>query len=98
VPRRRTSTRAERWSPALIIAGAGLGLILGPASTDAVNRAPSTSYSEVTGITQTGRNFGASLGLAMLGTILIAVIARLWFPRGRVAVVAEEELQLAVAG
>jgi fucose permease len=55
----------------IAIAGAGLGLILGPASTDAVNRAPSTSYSEVTGITQTSRNFGASLGLAVLGAILV---------------------------
>ena len=45
--------------------------MLGTASTDAVNRAPSTSYSEVTGITQTARNFGASLGLAVLGAILI---------------------------
>jgi len=56
----------------IIIAGGGMGLMLGPASTDAVNRAPSTSYSEVTGITQTARNFGASLGLAVLGAILIA--------------------------
>jgi len=53
------------------IAGGGIGLMLTPASTDAVNRAPSTSYSEATGITQTARNFGASLGLAVLGTILI---------------------------
>ena len=51
---------------------AGSALMLGPASTDAVNRAPSTNYSEVTGITQTVRNFGASLGLAVLGTILLA--------------------------
>jgi EmrB/QacA subfamily drug resistance transporter len=56
----------------IVLAGGGLGLMLGPASTDAVNRAPSTSYSEVTGITQTARNFGASLGLAVLGAILIA--------------------------
>jgi EmrB/QacA subfamily drug resistance transporter len=56
----------------IAIAGAGLGLMLGPASTDAVNRAPSTSYSEVTGITQTARNFGASLGLAVLGAVLIS--------------------------
>ncbi|HET6866840.1 MAG TPA: MFS transporter [Solirubrobacteraceae bacterium] len=55
----------------IAIAGGGLGLMLGPASTDAVNRAPRTSYSEVTGITQTARNFGASLGLAVLGAILI---------------------------
>jgi hypothetical protein len=56
----------------VILAGAGLGLMLGVASTDAVNRAPSTSYSEVTGITQTSRNFGASLGLAILGSVLIS--------------------------
>ena len=56
----------------IVLAGGGIGLMLGPASTDAVNRAPSTSYSEVTGITQTARNFGASLGLAVLGAILIS--------------------------
>jgi hypothetical protein len=56
----------------IIIAGAGVGLMLGPASTDALNRAPPDSYSEVTGITQTARNFGASLGLAVLGAILTA--------------------------
>ena len=56
----------------LIIAGAGVGMILGPVSTDALNRAAATAYSEVTGITQTARNLGASLGLAVLGTILIS--------------------------
>ncbi len=55
----------------VVLAGAGVGLVLGPASTDAVNRAPQTSYGEVTGITQTVRNFGGSLGLAILGTILV---------------------------
>ena len=55
-----------------MITGAGVGLLLGPASTDAVNRAPSTRYSEVTGITQTARNFGASVGLAVLGALLIS--------------------------
>jgi EmrB/QacA subfamily drug resistance transporter len=56
----------------LALAGAGMGLVLGPVSTDAVNRAPSTSYGEVTGITQTVRNFGASLGMAILGSVLIS--------------------------
>jgi EmrB/QacA subfamily drug resistance transporter len=60
-----------QW-PYVMLAGGGIGLMLGTASTDAVNRAPSTSYSEVTGITQTSRNFGASLGLAVLGAILIS--------------------------
>lgn len=55
----------------LAIAGAGMGLVLGPVSTDAVNRAARTSYGAVTGVTQTVRNFGGSLGMAVLGSILI---------------------------
>ena len=58
-----------QW-PYMVLAGAGVGLVLGPANTDAINRAPRTSYGEATGITQTVRNFGSSLGLAVLGTIL----------------------------
>ncbi|MDQ2700571.1 MAG: MFS transporter [Actinomycetota bacterium] len=54
----------------MVMAGAGVGLILGPVSTDAINRAPNTSYGEATGITQTVRNFAAAFGLAVLGTIL----------------------------
>ena len=53
------------------LAGAGLGLVLGPVSTDALNRAPDASYGEVTGITQTIRNLGASLGLAIMGSLFL---------------------------
>ena len=49
-----------------------MGLMLGPANTDAVNRASRLSYGEATGITQTVRNYSASLGLAILGTILVS--------------------------
>ncbi len=56
----------------IVIAGAGMGLMLGQANTDAVNRASRYSYGEATGITQTVRNYGASLGFAILGTILIS--------------------------
>jgi EmrB/QacA subfamily drug resistance transporter len=59
-----------QW-PFIVMAGVGMGLILGPASTDALNRVPPTSYGEATGIEQTVRNFGASLGLAIMGTVLI---------------------------
>jgi MFS family permease len=55
----------------VIVSGAGMGMLIGPANTDAVNRASSLSYGEATGITQTIRNFGASLGIAALGTILL---------------------------
>ncbi len=61
-------SKQQLW---VIVSGAGMGLMLGPANTDAVNRAGSLSYGEATGITQTIRNYGASLGLAALGTILL---------------------------
>jgi hypothetical protein len=56
----------------IVLAGAGMGFMLGPATTDAVNRASSLSYGEATGITQTVRNYSASLGLAILGTVLVS--------------------------
>ena len=58
----------------VVLAGAGMGLMLGTASTDAVNRASRFAYGEATGITQTIRNYSASLGLAILGTIQVSVL------------------------
>lgn len=60
----------SQW-PFMVLAGVGVGLVLSPANTDALNRVPRSRYGEATGITQTVRNFGASLGLAVLGTVLI---------------------------
>ena len=45
--------------------------MLGQANTEAINQASRYSYGEATGITQTVRNYGASLGFAILGTLLI---------------------------
>jgi len=56
----------------IILAGAGMGFMLGQANTDAINHASRYSYGEATGITQTVRNYGASLGFAILGTLLIS--------------------------
>jgi EmrB/QacA subfamily drug resistance transporter len=56
----------------VVLSGAGMGFMLGPATTDAVNRASRLAYGEATGITQTVRNYAASLGLAILGTILVS--------------------------
>jgi EmrB/QacA subfamily drug resistance transporter len=56
----------------IVLAGAGMGFMLGPSSTDAVNRASRLSYGEATGITQTVRNYAASMGLAILGTISVS--------------------------
>jgi EmrB/QacA subfamily drug resistance transporter len=59
----------QQWY--IILSGGGIGFLLGPSSTDAVNRASRLSYGEATGITQTVRNYAASLGLAILGTIVV---------------------------
>ncbi len=69
---RTLSFGSQQWY--IIMSGAGLGLMLGPASTDAVNRASRLSYGEATGITQTVRNYSASLGLAILGTLSVTVM------------------------
>ncbi len=66
------SFSSQQWY--IILAGAGVGFMLGPASTDAVNRASRLSYGEATGITQTVRNYAASMGIAILGTILVTVL------------------------
>jgi EmrB/QacA subfamily drug resistance transporter len=57
--------------PWIIMAGAGIGFVLTPTTTDAVNRSRSGSFGEVTGVTQTVRYFAASLALAILGSVLI---------------------------
>ncbi|GAA1239630.1 MFS transporter [Kitasatospora nipponensis] len=65
---------SQQWY--VVMAGAGMGFMLGTASTDAVNRASRLSYGEATGITQTVRNYAASLGLAILGTTFVAELSR----------------------
>jgi hypothetical protein len=47
-----------------------MGMLIGSANTDAINQVPSDNFGEATGVTQTARNYGASVGLAILGTIL----------------------------
>lgn len=70
-----TSLNASQVIPWIAVGGAGVGLMLGPASTDAVNRAIDATYGEVTGITQTVRNYASALGMAILGSIMTAQIA-----------------------
>jgi EmrB/QacA subfamily drug resistance transporter len=61
---------SEQWYW-IVLAGIGVGFVLSPANTDALNRVARSRYGEATGITQTVRNFGSSLGLAILGSLLI---------------------------
>jgi MFS family permease len=67
-----TSLDLNQLTWAIIVSGAGMGMMVGPSNTDAVNRASSVSYGEATGITQTVRNYASSLSFAVLGTVMIS--------------------------
>jgi hypothetical protein len=66
-----------------------------------VNRASTLSYGEATGITQTVRNYAASLGLAILGTISVSQfhsrvtgsLVAMGMPRGQAAAQAAADSQ-----
>jgi hypothetical protein len=64
-----TTLAAGTLIPFIVLAGAGMGLLLGQANTDALNHTPASAYRGATGITQTVRNFWSSLGLAVLGSV-----------------------------
>jgi EmrB/QacA subfamily drug resistance transporter len=83
------------------LAGLGVGQVLGPASTDALNRASRATYGAVTGVTQTVRNFAGSLGIAVLGSILITEnVSRIGDTLGRAGVPPEraDAIARAVSG
>ena len=54
----------------MVVAGAGIGFMFSAAATDAVNRAIGTSYGEVTAISQSMKNFGGAVGVAVLTTLV----------------------------
>ncbi|MFY9929414.1 MAG: DUF302 domain-containing protein [Streptosporangiaceae bacterium] len=62
-------TKVSYYAPAAL--AASHHLVLAQASTDAINRDSRYSYGEAIGITQTIRNYGTSVGFAILGTVLI---------------------------
>jgi EmrB/QacA subfamily drug resistance transporter len=57
----------------MLVTGAGLGLVMSPINTDALNRVPMAIRGQASGVVQTTRNFGAALGMAILGTIVLSV-------------------------
>ena len=66
-------TNPQTWP--IMLAGAGIGFMLSAASTDAVNRSIGASYGEVTAISQTMRNFGGALGIAVFTTLVTNALA-----------------------
>ena len=73
-----TRTLGSLTVSALGLGCMGMSTAYGDADRDTslatVNRAIDASYGEVTGITQTIRNYASTLGLAVLGTVLTTVL------------------------
>lgn len=53
-----------------VLAGVGLGLMFSAAATDIANRGGAKAYGASTGISQTAKNLGGALGLAIFATVL----------------------------
>ena len=61
---------ADGLTVPLIVAGAGLGYMFSAASTDMANRSTDSSFGEVSALTQTMKNLGGALSLAVLTSLV----------------------------
>lgn len=59
--------------PCMVVAGLGAGLVQSPTGTDALNRAPAEKRTEISGLTQTMRQLGGTLGLAAIGAVVLSL-------------------------
>lgn len=56
-------------------AGAGIGFMFSPAATDMVNRAAASAYGETTSVTQSMKNLGGALGMAVFASVSVSKFA-----------------------
>lgn len=59
--------------PGMILTGVGLGLIMSPTNTDALSQVSAAQRSQASGIVQTARQLGGTLGVAIIGAVVLAV-------------------------
>jgi EmrB/QacA subfamily drug resistance transporter len=59
--------------PGLILMGVGLGLTLSPTNTDALNRSAAAERGQASGLIQTVRQLGGTLGVAIVGAVILAL-------------------------
>jgi EmrB/QacA subfamily drug resistance transporter len=63
------------FAPVLLVAGLGMGAIFAPLATMALRAAPPQLVGAASGVLNTGRQFGSTLGGAVTGAILAAQLA-----------------------
>jgi predicted MFS family arabinose efflux permease len=59
--------------PGYVALGAGIGLVMTPAMTDALNSAAPALRGQASGVLQTVRQIGGTVGLAIMGTIVVSI-------------------------
>ena len=60
--------------PGMIILGMGIGSVMTPANTDALNRAPAAYRGQASGLIQTFRQMGGTIGLAIAGGVAVTLL------------------------
>ncbi|MER8184924.1 MFS transporter [Kitasatospora sp. NPDC094015] len=58
--------------PGMALVGLGLGLVFAPVNTDALSRVPAADRPQASGIVQTVRQLGGTLGVAVIGSVILA--------------------------
>lgn len=62
-------------TPGMALVGIGLGLTLSPTATDALSRVADAERTQASGVVQTVRQLGGTLGIAVIGAVVIAADA-----------------------
>ncbi|HET6152055.1 MAG TPA: MFS transporter [Marmoricola sp.] len=58
--------------PGMMLTGFGLGLVFSPVNTDALSRVAASARPQASGIIQTVRQLGGTLGVAVIGAVILA--------------------------
>ncbi|WDZ83381.1 MFS transporter [Micromonospora cathayae] len=84
----------DAWLPVLLVGylllGAGMGLVNPPATNTAVNSLPGERAGVASAITSASRQIGTNLGVAVLGAVVVSVLAATGQPTDDIARVAAE--------
>jgi len=59
--------------PGMILTGLGLGLTISPTNTDALGRVTAAERAQASGLLQTVRQLGGTLGVAVIGAIVLGL-------------------------
>ena len=59
--------------PGMVLTGFGLGLTMSPTNTDALSRVAAEKRSQASGVLQTVRQLGRTLGVAVVGAVVLGI-------------------------